>query len=51
MACNADENLRVYSIEYDIIQLVYTWASGKSGYLTGIAFFPNNTQNIGLFTS
>jgi hypothetical protein len=42
--------MRVYSTANDTVQLLNTWASGISGTIGGIAFFPNDPLNHGLLS-
>ncbi len=44
--CEADANIRVFSIQYDIITLVYTWATGAPSNQKSLVFFPNSTNAI-----
>jgi hypothetical protein len=40
--CDGDANLRVFSMAGDSLQFIYTWQSGVSGVIRGVAFFPND---------
>jgi hypothetical protein len=51
VVCASDTYLRVYTLLGDHIILVKTWASGTSGVLSGIVFFPNDLLNRALIAS
>ncbi len=48
VACYADAYLRVYNTSNNLIQLTTKWASGVTGTIAGIAFFPNDALNHAL---
>jgi hypothetical protein len=48
--CESDANVHVFSISYDMVTPIYTWASNLPSNNKGLAFFPNDLLNHAVIT-